>query len=68
MKKKIAKLIINLQIQNRNMISIFFQKQKQSLNHTIEKTQNLGSNEFLRLVYSTYPIFMKEQYTFLNFS
>lgn len=37
-----------------------------SINHVIDATKNMTWNEFIRLVYSTYPVFTSEKYTYLD--
>ncbi|MCE2930269.1 MAG: SocA family protein [Vampirovibrionales bacterium] len=42
------------------------EEQKNSLDHVIEKTKSLNFNDFIKLVYSTYPIMTSERYSKLN--
>lgn len=38
----------------------------ESINHIIKNTEALNWDEFIKLVYSTYPIISSEKYSFLN--
>jgi hypothetical protein len=40
--------------------------ESKSINHIINVTQNLNWNDFIRLVYSTYPIVSSERYNYLD--
>lgn len=39
---------------------------RETLDHVLLKTRNLGWKDFIRLVYSTFPIFHSEQFTDLD--
>lgn len=38
----------------------------ESIDHVINETKNLSWDQFIRLVYSTYPIASTERYTYIN--
>lgn len=40
--------------------------EKKSIDHVIEKTKKLNWDDFIKLVYSTYPIISSERYSKLN--
>ena len=42
------------------------ESEKKSLDHVIEKSSNLFWSDFIKLVYSTFPVASSERYTFLN--
>ena len=39
---------------------------KDSLDHVIQETKNLSYSQFIRLVYSTYPIITSDRYTYID--
>ncbi len=41
-------------------------EEKKVIDHVIEKTKRLNWNDFIRLIYSTYPILKSERYSDLN--
>jgi len=41
-------------------------EEKKVIDHVIEKTKRLNWNDFIRLIYSTYPILKSERYSFLD--
>lgn len=51
---------------NSGYIPAISEKEQKSLDHVIEKTNKLNWEQFIRLVYSTYPIIVSEKYTYLN--
>jgi hypothetical protein len=42
--------------------------EEDSIDHVIETTKKLNWDQFIRLVYSTYPIISSEKYTYLDLS
>lgn len=58
------KTIIGLK--NSGYIPAISEKEQKSLDHVIEKTNGLNWEQFIRLIYSTYPIITSEKYTYLN--
>jgi len=41
-------------------------EEEKSINHVIESAKKLNWDQFIRLVYSTYPIISSEKYTYLD--
>ncbi len=58
------KLLFGLNQENYDPILTL--EEKGSLDHVIEKTKDLNWGEFIRLVYSTFPILTSERYTYLD--
>ncbi len=40
--------------------------EKSSLDHVIQETKNLSYSQFIRLVYSTYPIITSDRFTYID--
>jgi len=58
------KTIISLK--NCEYIPAISESEMKSLDHVIDATQKLNWEQFIRLIYSTYPIIVSEKYVFLN--
>ncbi len=59
---------IQLSLKDRNYVPVLTAQERMSLRHVIAKTSNLNWSDFIRLVYSTYPIISGDRYTYLNLS
>lgn len=57
---------LQLQLKDNSYQSSLTEQEKISLQHVIKETSKLNWNEFIKLVYSTYPIMTSERYTYLN--
>ncbi|MBS0655153.1 MAG: SocA family protein [Verrucomicrobia bacterium] len=53
-------------LKDENYIPVLDESERQSLDHIINITQNLNWNDFIKLVYSTYPIASSQRYTHLD--
>jgi hypothetical protein len=58
------KTIINLK--NCEYVPAISEREMKSLDHVIEATKDLNWTQFIRLIYSTYPIIISEKYVYLD--
>ena len=55
-----------LEIIDNKYIPNLSEEEKKTLDHVIAKTKDLSWSEFIRLIYSTYPIITSERYSYLD--
>lgn len=55
-----------LELVQKNYIPRIHDDERKSLDHVINQTKDLSWSEFIRLVYSTYPIISSERYSYLD--
>lgn len=64
--KRAEKIDLRDQISYDFSSSILSEQDRQIIDYISDITKNMGYSEFLRLVYSTYPIIKSEKYNFLD--